>query len=118
MSGRLALLTLLAAGAAFGQSTQGMIAGRVVNFRNDDAVGEAAISWTNVTTGLNGKGRAGPAGYYTLAPLSPGTYTVRAEAPGYRAAEIQQLELAVAGRLDLDFQLHEQTKTTNSDNSV
>jgi hypothetical protein len=44
-------------------------------------------------------------GFYYLPLLSPGLYSVRAEAAGYQAQELQELELAVAARLEVDFRL-------------
>jgi len=46
-----------------------------------------------------------PAGYFFLPLLSAGTYTIRAQADTYQAQELQQLELAVAGRIQIDFRL-------------
>lgn len=44
-------------------------------------------------------------GYYYLLLLSPGTYRVRVTASGYQAQEVEELELPVAGRIELDFKL-------------
>ena len=45
------------------------------------------------------------AGYYFLPLLSAGTYTIRATADGYQSQQLQQLELPVAGRIQIDFKL-------------
>jgi hypothetical protein len=49
-----------------------------------------------------------------VAPLSPGTYLFRAEIAGFQPREVHALELAVAGRIDLDFQLRALNETLSS----
>ena len=44
-------------------------------------------------------------GYYLLPLLSPGLYHIRATAEGFQAQELQEIELTVAARVDLDFRL-------------
>jgi hypothetical protein len=44
-------------------------------------------------------------------PLSPGMYVIRVDAGGYQGREIHQIDLAVAGRIDLNFQLKPLTET-------
>ena len=44
-------------------------------------------------------------GYYVLPLLSPGIYQVRVTADAFEAQQIQEIELTVAARINLDFRL-------------
>ena len=105
------LVVLAAAGALAGsglllaQTTQGLISGTVVNSVSGQPVAGAKITYTSETLAATGTLKSDPAGYYFLPLLSPGAYTVRAEADGYQSQELQQLDLRVAGRIQIDFKL-------------
>lgn len=49
--------------------------------------------------------RAAQDGSFTLPLLSPGTYRLRIECPGYQAQQVEELRLPVAGTLDVTFRL-------------
>ncbi len=96
---------LLAASTMPAQTTQGMISGRVTDAYTGAPVPEAAIWFVNTVTGAEGLSRAGTSGFYILPLLSPGNYRVRSTANGYQAQETHNVEVAVAGRIDLSFRL-------------
>ncbi len=96
------------------QTTQGIIAGRVTQLATGQAIPAATISWTNTGTNARGSQHSSASGDYALAPLSPGTYAIRVEADGYQARELDEIELAVASRIDLDFALRPLSETMAS----
>jgi hypothetical protein len=102
---RLALLLALAAAVCLPQTTQGLLAGRVVDSQSGAPLAGAEISYFAPATNASGAARPDTSGYYILPLLSPGLYDLRAAAPGYQAQELRQLELPVAARLDLQFRL-------------
>ena len=99
---------------AVAQTTQGIIAGRITQLATDQAISRATISWTNTGTNARGSQHSSASGDYTLAPLSPGTYEIRVEADGYQPRELHEIELAVAGRIDLGFALRLLSETMAS----
>ena len=99
---------------AFAQSTQGIIAGRVTQLSTGGAIPGATITWTNTGTNARGSQRSAASGDYALAPLSPGVYEIRAEADGFQPREVDEIQLAVASRIDLDFSLRPLSETLSS----
>lgn len=97
------LLCLCAATLA-GQTTQGMISGRLLNSVTGRPVANATVSYSG-TTASTGASVSDSDGYYYILLLSPGTYQVRATAKDYQSQEVQELELRVASRIELDFRL-------------
>ncbi|MEO8099211.1 MAG: TonB-dependent receptor [Acidobacteriota bacterium] len=95
----------LAGTPLFGQTTQGVISGRLVNSTSGRPIGGAIVTYASDTSTSGGSAISNPSGYYSLPLLSPGTYRLRANAMGFQAQEVQELELAVASRLDLSFRL-------------
>lgn len=90
--------------AMHGQTTQGLISGRLLNSATGRPVGGATILCSNSST-AEVSATTDAAGFYYLPLLSPGTYRVQASAAGFQAQEVQELELPVAARMDLDFRL-------------
>ena len=99
---------------AIAQTTQGIVAGRVTQLATGQAIVAASVSWTNTGTSAHGSQRTSLSGYYALAPLSPGTYVLRVEADDYQARELHEVEVAVAGRIDIDFALRASSETLAS----
>lgn len=99
------VLAVLLAGPALAQTTQGVISGRLVNSTTGRPVASANVAYTSTTATSAGSANTDADGYYALPLLSPGEYRVRATAMGFQAQEVQQLELAVASRVDLSFRL-------------
>ena len=100
----LVLLFLLGA-AASAQTTQGLISGRLLNSSTGVPISGASIVCSSSLTNLSAGAVSDSSGYYLLPLLSPGVYQVRVTAAGYQAQEVQELELTVAARIDLDFRL-------------
>jgi hypothetical protein len=98
-------LTLLFAVAAFSQTTQGLISGRLVNSVNGSPVAGATVAYSSSISNLAGAAQSDASGYYYLPLLSPGFYRLRVTEPAYQSQEVQELELTVAARLELDFRL-------------
>jgi len=87
------------------QTTQGVISGRLVNSVTGRPIAAANIAFASGTSTSAGNAISDANGYYALPLLSPGTYRVRATALNFQAQEVQELELAVASRIDLSFRL-------------
>ena len=87
------------------QTTQGLIAGRVVDSQTGSPIRGAQISYEQPATNARGQAETTSAGYYTLPLLSPGLYSIRVAADQYQSQEVHELELPVAGRIDLNSRL-------------
>ena len=102
----LALASLVIAAAGLNaQTTQGLIAGRIVNSVTGRPVAHATITYSSTTLAATGSQHTDPSGYYFLPQLSAGQYSIRIEADTYQPQEVQQLDLPVAGILTFDFRL-------------
>jgi Carboxypeptidase regulatory-like domain/TonB-dependent Receptor Plug Domain len=102
-----------------GQTTQGVISGRLVNSVTGRGIAGALLTCSSAqgsspiedTFGkpeeeqLSATSVTDASGYYYLPLLSPGSYRVQATAAGFQSQEVQELELRVAARVDLDFRL-------------
>src|SRR5260370_38469667 len=84
---RLALIGLffLLAPIAFGQAVTGRLLGTILD-PSGAAVPVAQLTVTSQETGIVTKLQSDGAGNYIAPSLPPGTYTVRVEAQGFRAA--------------------------------
>jgi hypothetical protein len=102
---RLIVAALTVGAALHAQTTQGLISGRILNSVTGRAVSGASVTYTSTTLSASGTLHSDTGGYYFLPLLSAGTYSIRATADKYQPQELQQLELAVAGRVQLDFRL-------------
>ncbi len=99
------MYTLVSCTLVCAQTTQGLIAGRIVDLRSNSGIGGAAITCSSLATNTNAAALTDSAGYYSLPLLPPGLYRVRVDSHGFQGQEAQELELPVAGRLQVDFQL-------------
>src|SRR6266849_1592388 len=70
-------------------------------------ISAVAVSATNNGTNAVRTAITNDAGVYSFPSLPPGTYTLRAEKPGFRAVVRNQVELQVqqAARVDFDLQV-------------
>jgi hypothetical protein len=102
---RLVIAVAFSLGFAAAQTTRGLIAGRLVNSQSGASIAGAQITYANAATGASGVASSDRSGNYFLPLLSPGIYRVRATASGFQSREVQELELPVAARLDLEFRL-------------
>ena len=88
-----------------GQTTQGLITGRVVNSRSARPVAGAKVKYESRAGSIGGEAVTGTAGFFNLPLLSPGLYHLHVEAAGFQPQELEEVELAIAGRLDFNFRL-------------
>jgi hypothetical protein len=102
---RLAIVCVCAVPGLVAQTTQGLISGSIVNSVTGRPVGAASITYESPALSARGTFQTDAQGYYFLPLLSTGTYSVRATAPGFQSQELQQLDLPVAGRIQIDFKL-------------
>jgi len=87
------------------QSTQGLITGRIIDSRSGHPIPSASVLCTHTGTGRTGLASSNSEGFYYLPQLSPGLYRVRVTADAYQAQDLDELELLVAARLELNFRL-------------
>ena len=100
---------LLAAGfllpaALLAQVSNGRIEG-VVTDPAGAVVPNATVSARNNRTGTVVTANTNETGYYLFASLPPSNYTLTVEAPGFRKAQVENIELNVAVTLRQDVQL-------------
>ncbi|HTC32850.1 MAG TPA: TonB-dependent receptor [Bryobacteraceae bacterium] len=89
----------------FAQTTQGLISGQLIDSVTGRPVTAASVFYSSATSNLAGASSSDASGYYYLPLLSPGAYQIRVTSPMYQAQEVQELELTVAARIELDFRL-------------
>jgi hypothetical protein len=87
------------------QTTQGLIAGRLLDARTGIPIAGARITCSEEATSTQADALSDDDGFYALPLLPPGQYSIRATAAAYQSQEIQEQELLVAGRLDVNFLL-------------
>lgn len=95
----------LSAALLFGQATQGLIAGRIVDSQSGVAVAAANIAFDCATVSNRGSVVSDRSGRYVIPLLPPGSYRLRITAEGFQPQELYDLQVPVAGRLDIDFRL-------------
>ncbi|PYU33739.1 MAG: hypothetical protein DMG31_08115 [Acidobacteria bacterium] len=97
---------------AFSQNSQGGIQGGVFD-QTGGAIAGATVTLIDVARGVNRVLISDSAGQYVANNLNPGTYTVRAEAKGFRTEEHSGVLVEVGQniRVDLVVQPGEQTQT-------
>ncbi|MGJ5818615.1 carboxypeptidase regulatory-like domain-containing protein [Paludibaculum fermentans] len=93
--------------ACFGQTTQGIISGQIRKGETTQGIAGATVSFDSQDLALRGAAISASDGSYRLPPLPPGRYHLRVEVKDYRPQDYYELEVRVAGRLVLDFQLQE-----------
>jgi hypothetical protein len=89
----------------YSQATQGLISGRIVDSQSGAAVRGASLAYSSAATSTSGTVQSDAAGYYFVPLLPPGQYRLRVTAEDYQAQEVYELEVPVAGRVDLDFRV-------------
>src|SRR5581483_1272299 len=78
----------------------------VVKDQSGAMVTGANISIVNDATGISMTAKTDEHGAYILTGLRPATYSIRAQAEGFRAAEQKNVVLAVDQQTSIDFELH------------
>lgn len=81
------------------------MSGRVVDSLSGASVPAAKVFCSNSDSDASRIAAADGSGFFVVPLLSPGTYRIRVEAPGYQALELNELELPVGGELRIPFQL-------------
>lgn len=102
--GRVAVCLAIGSLVALSQSERGTITG-VVHDSSGAVVPAAKITVINQATRVNTPAISNDAGEYTVAQLQIGTYTVRAEKPGFQAFSINSLVLNAAQTVRADMTL-------------
>jgi hypothetical protein len=97
-------LALLVAAPARAQRDLGTITGTVTD-SSGAVLPNATITITENSTGESTKLQTSSNGEFTRPALLPGTYTVRAEASGFRPAEQQNLEVTAGSRVGVSLTL-------------
>ena len=110
LGGMLALLLLSV--PAFSQSSNGRILGTVAD-QSGGVIAGATVTVTDVERGVTRTLTADDAGEYNAPNLTPGTYTVRAEAKGFKRLDRANVVIQVGQeiRVDLTLQPGEQEQT-------
>jgi hypothetical protein len=111
----LAAFVLLGARGAFPQATFGTITGAITD-PSGAAVRGASVTVTNQGTGVAKTALSDDRGNYEVTHLNPGTYTVAAEASGFRKFEHRELVLGALQTARVDMQL--QIASTGSEVTV
>ena len=106
------LAVLLMCLPLFSQGSQGAIQGSVFD-QTGGALAGAAVTITDVARGVTRNLTADSAGAYNATSLTPGLYTVRAEAKGFQNVEHAnvQVEVGQTVRVDLTLTPGAQTQT-------
>jgi hypothetical protein len=86
------------------QDARGTISGRVTDITGA-LVGGANVRLTNVATGVEISAKANESGNYTAPFLIPGVYSVLVDAPGFRKAVHDNVQVRVGDIVTLDIQL-------------
>ena len=70
------------------------------------AVGNAAVTVTNISTGIVLKVATNGSGEYEVPSLRVGIYNIEATAPGFAPAEAKEITVSVGGRQHIDLTLN------------
>src|ERR1035441_9936428 len=100
----LTLLVLVFSLSITAQTTTGRILG-IVHDQSEAAVAGAAVTVTDVQRATTRTAITDESGAYLVPSLTPGTYSVRAEAKGFKAVERPSVSVEVASDLNIDFSL-------------
>ena len=102
--GLLIALTLGTAAGLQAQLNSGIIQG-VVTDQSAAAVANASVTITSVDTAVAAHVKTNPTGYYRAVDLTPGTYRVRIEAPGFNPVEVVDVQLLAGQEVRVDRQM-------------
>lgn len=102
--GVLAALIVCLASAAFAQGAGGTVTINGTVFDQAKAVlPGVTVTATHTATGQVRETVTGPEGRFVIPTLQPGTYTIRADLPGFQPQTREALQLGVGQELTLDF---------------
>src|SRR5947207_11500622 len=100
-----ALLCVLTFSAqTFGQSTYATVSGTIEDSSHALLPG-VSVTGTNNATGVVTTVISNEAGAYNLTSLLPGTYTIKAELPGFQTKAFTEAQLGSAAQIRLNFAL-------------
>ena len=99
-------LTLVGAIPAFGQASYTAQVRGVVKDQSGAMITDATVAITNDATGITSTAHSDANGLYILTGLRPAVYTIKADKPGFRAAEQKNVVLQVDQQTTIDFELH------------
>ena len=101
---RLLALSLCLAGLVRSQSdaNKGSISGTIFD-PNQAVIPSARVSVTNTGTGLTRDTRSNESGQYRFIALDPGTYQLKAEAPGFAPATADNVVVTVGGAIQANI---------------
>src|SRR5215471_5865073 len=101
---RSTLCFFLLSGLAAAQSFQGTLRGRVTD-PNAAVVPVAKITVTDEATGISRYTLTSDQGEYFFAAVTPGSYTMHAEAPGFKRMEQRGVVVSTQSAVTLDVKL-------------
>lgn len=101
---RVVVLLLSLAALSFGQTTDGVLVGLVTDASGASVAGATVVA-TNTATGLSREVVTNDTGAYRIAPLVPGTYTLRASISGFKTKVQNEIILQTGAVLKVDFGL-------------
>jgi len=87
------------------QDTEGLIAGQVTDAVTSQAIPEAKVTCSNTATNTVWTVKTTPGGLYTLPLLPPGVYRIQVEHEKYQSKEQFEIQVSVAGSVELNFAL-------------
>src|SRR5438876_24070 len=102
--GILLLLALLSANPGFSQAVHGSLLGAVTD-ASGASVANAQLTITETNTGVARAAKTSEAGYYVVADLPPGTYSVSAELAGFKKAVRAGVDVLVNTTVRVDLVL-------------
>ena len=103
-SGLLFIVLLLGTSVAFGQSSS--LSGVILDPQNN-AIAGATITATNVATDAARNTTSSKEGTYQIPQLAPGVYKVRAEAQGFKAIVLEDVQVLVSNQVTLNINFKE-----------
>ena len=98
------LLIAMVASAAYGQTDQGLIGGKVKDSSGAIIPG-ATVTTKNERTGEERTTLTNDAGDYVFPALRPSEYKIKATLPGFAPAESKPMQVVVGQKLSVDFTL-------------
>jgi hypothetical protein len=98
------LLSILPAGLLGQASFEAQVRGVVRDSSGSVIVG-ARVTITDVATNISSTTATDERGYYIFNGLHPATFTIKAEASGFRSEEAKDLALAISQHTSVDFSL-------------
>jgi hypothetical protein len=101
---RSTILFLLITGVGYSQEARGTILGRVTD-QADAVVPNVEVRAVNTATSVPALARSNSSGNFTLPYLIPGTYTLQAEATGFKKFIREGIEVRVNDTVEVNVQL-------------